>query len=113
MATPDINKILAQPSQNRSSVRGAPLGDMPRADDLSEPLYLQKLRLVDGDYGADGTYCGGTSDPMWCAFNPSTAVRIYQRAKNRMTAILLIEKTYPTVKFKNNTLRVSGKATAK
>src|ERR1035437_4507846 len=111
--TPNINRILALPSQCRDSRRGAPMGDSDIADDLSEPLYLQRIRFQDGSYGTDGTYWGAP-ETMWCAFTVNlfhthTPVRIYVRANNRDLAIMAIEEQYPTVKFRINTLRVTGR----
>jgi hypothetical protein len=51
------------------------------------PLYVQKLRLIDGDYAADGTYWGGTSEPIWCAFSVDGDNRAYVRAANREDAV--------------------------
>ena len=107
--TPNINKILALPKQNRSSQRGSPMGDSDIADDLSEKLYVQKIRFEDGAYGRDGTYWGAP-ETMWCAFTTNetqtmTPVRIYTRAKNRTLAIMNILEKYPTAKFHFDTLR--------
>ena len=92
MPTPDINKILAD--NPVSATRGAPLGAI-NFHASNSPLYLQRLRLVDGDYGADGTYWGATVfNDVWCAFNgedddyaPARGSRIYVRAKNRKEAV--------------------------
>jgi hypothetical protein len=86
MTTPDINKILADPSNLRNCRRGAPMGDSNVADDLSEPLFVQRVRFEDGCYAPDGTYWGGPAD-LWCGFNQSAqTVRIYVRANDRKSA---------------------------
>lgn len=96
MKTPDINAILR--ADPRSGKYGAPMG-CSNWDDSTGPLYLQRVRFVDGDYGADGTYWGGGrgSEPLWCAFNGDDAehkaghgTRIYVRAKSRAEAMALI-----------------------
>lgn len=104
MSNPDINKILAK--HPRSCARGAPLGDI-NFRDSDAPLYLQQLRLVDGDYGADGTYWGGGGDPIYCAFNgeddtyaAAMGTRIYVRARNREGAKRAVLEMYPDVKFR-------------
>ena len=95
-ATPDINKILKE--DPREMAYGAPMGDSgwdDREDD-EKPVYLQRLRLVDGDYGADGTYWGGGhgSEAMWCAFNVEGTLRRYVRADTRQHAIEAMHAHY-------------------
>lgn len=84
---PNINKILESSPVN--SRRGAPMGARNQVDDLSEPLLLQQIEYVDGDYAPDGTYWGGAAESLWCAFNPDTkeykagmGTRIYVRASS-------------------------------
>jgi hypothetical protein len=78
-------------------------------------LHLQRVRLVDGDYGPDGTYWGQGSKPehrLWCAFNPENAensagdeyapamgTRIYVRAATRADAKAAVKKDYVNVRF--------------
>jgi hypothetical protein len=89
MSTPDINKLLR--ANPRSCQYGAPLGAANRygdADDARETprLYCQRIRFVDGDYSADGTYWGGGSR-LWCVFNERLSVRIFIRAATRKAAL--------------------------
>jgi len=101
----DINHILRQ--NPRTSRRGAPMGDSGFYDG-SVVLHLQRVRLVDGDYGADGTYWGGGygTEPLWCAFNKANAeydtamgTRVYTRARSREEAKRHIQQTYANVQF--------------
>lgn len=93
---PDINRLLK--AEPRSCRYGAPMGAADRFDNVEELLYVQRVRLVDGDYAPDGTYWGGyPSEPMYCAFSDMN--RIYVRAINRQEAIALVEKTYAGVQF--------------
>lgn len=94
---PNINKLLK--AEPRSSKYGAPMGAADRFDNVEELLYLQRIRFVDGDYAADGTYWGripGGPD-LWCAFSEMN--RIYMRATDRKHAIYLIQDAYPGVQF--------------
>ena len=51
------------------------------------PLYLQRLRMIDGDYDTGGAYWGGTpGQPMWCAFSADLSVMIFTRAATREEA---------------------------
>lgn len=74
----DINAILATPAYHASSTRGAAMG---RADQVGEPapLYLQRIRPVDGDYDAGGAYWGAAVD-LWAAFDLSEETIIFVRA---------------------------------
>lgn len=102
----DINRILRD--EPRSSPRGAPMGHRSRHDTTGGPLYLQRIRFVDGDYGADGTYWGGGpgNRNLWCAFNghgvgilvagPS---RIYVRAPSRALAKEAVLEDFPAATF--------------
>lgn len=101
--TPDINQILKKDPV--WSARGAPLGQHSWRDSYS-PLYLQRVRLVDGDYAADGTYWGAPAD-LWCAFNGTdelfvagAGTRIYVRARNREDAKAQIQARYPGISFR-------------
>lgn len=98
MTRPCINRILRQ--NPRNSRYGAPLGSRSTTDGGTDGLYLQPLRMVDGDYGADGTYWGGWSSRaggMWCAFSADGQTRIYTRAKSRREAFQQIAEDYPGV----------------
>lgn len=101
---PDINSILRH--DGRPAKFGAPMGDSDLVPEELEPwpkLYCQKLILVDGDYGADGTYWGGGSgvDSIFCVFDGPKArtVRIYTRAKSREEAMTKVKETYPQATF--------------
>jgi len=90
---PDINKILARPENSVSSRYGAPMGQSNQIFGSPEKLYLQRIRFVDGDYSADGTYWGGGRDTpaLWCAFSPEDTkndvpIRVFVRARNREEA---------------------------
>jgi len=103
MATPDINALLK--ADPRNCRYGAPMGDsdwIAEDWDHSQPLHLQQLRLVDGDYAADGTYWG-FSDKIgyvYCAFDPTgEQVRVYTRAFSRGGALRALRARYPTLTF--------------
>jgi hypothetical protein len=109
MATPNINTILR--GMQRSARYGAPMGRR-NCNDSNSPLYLQRVRFIDGDYAADGTYWGGGrgTDPLWCAFNgeddtfaPGRGTQIYVRAKTRAQAMAEILERYPDVTFHKET----------
>jgi hypothetical protein len=99
----DINAILR--ADPRPCRYGAPMGD--RNHQSQQPgvrCYLQRVRFVDGDYGADGTYWGGGpgNNNLWCAFDAPHAehVRIYVRADNREAAKAAVLEDYPHVVFR-------------
>ena len=73
MARIDINHILGEPS----------------------PLYLQRVRFVDGDYAPDGTYWGGGGAPLWCAFTPDLSTEVYVRARSRAEAFEAVKAECP------------------
>ena len=106
--TPNINKILAAhprrcgftDAAGQFICTGSHMGDSCVADDLTEPLYVQRVRFVDGDYAPDGTYWGGGCDPLWCGFHPSTGTRIWVRAMTRAKAVVAIKGLHPEAKFK-------------
>lgn len=99
---PNINQILARPP--RTSTYGAPMGardSLPESGELPR-LYLQRLRMVDGDYATDGTYWGCASrehGAMWCAFDATGETRLYTRAKTREAAAANILEDYPEAHF--------------
>lgn len=97
--TPDIDALLrAHPVNSRY---GAPMGASNSVGDLTQPCHLQRLRLVDGDYGADGTYWGNSPShgDIWAAFTPDLATLIYVRAKSRRDAISEVLETEPCITF--------------
>jgi len=95
--TPNINQILK--SEPRNNLYGAPLGDANFVDDIEDPMYVQRVKFIDGDYAPDGTYWGG-GEPLYCAFTNATSInRIYVRANSRAEAIASILEGYPDAKF--------------
>lgn len=84
---PDINKLLrARPRPGRY---GAPMGAHNRRDAApGTKLYCQRVRPVDGDYGADGTYWGfgRESAPLYAVFSDDLETLCYYRAWNFMDA---------------------------
>ena len=105
MKARNINAILAA---NPVDCRyGAPRG-WKNCNDSTSPLLLQRIRFVDGDYSADGTYWGGSS-PLWCAFNlddnefaAAMGTRIFVRASSRAEAMAAVLDRYPSTKFKRS-----------
>ena len=90
---PNINKILALPSNKGCGPRGADMGRRSQLEGHPERLHLQRMRFVDGDYDTGGAYWGGGRDatPMWCAFSPDnttneTPIRVFVRGRNREDA---------------------------
>ena len=101
MKTPNINAILS--AQPRSSIYGAPMGYTNDYADDGRPCYVQRVRMVDGDYSPDGTYWGGASvrdnvPYLWCAFSDMT--RVFIRAWTRQEAKRLLVVTYHTMTFR-------------
>jgi len=94
----DINRLLK--NRPRPCGRGAPLGDQSRVSSETAPMYLQRVRFIDGDYGADGTYWGSGGDPVWAAFTPCLGNLIYTRAPNRDSALRHIKTQFPQSQFK-------------
>lgn len=103
MATPDINALLR--ADPRSMRYGAPMGDsdwIAEDYDCDRRLHLQRVRLVDGDYGPDGTYWGASDSAghIYCAFDPTAQqVRIYVRGHTRGGALQSLRKQYPGLRF--------------
>lgn len=91
MARVDINRILR--SNPRPCKYGAPLGASSYHAGGDVKLYVQRVRLVDGCYAADGTYWGGPSD-LWCAFAVDDSARLYVRAPNRTATITELLKDW-------------------
>ena len=105
----NINKILrANPV---SSKYGAPMGESNKCQSET-PLYLQRVRMVDGDYSPGGVYWGNSPKhgALWCAFNgadcpdyaPWHGTHIYVRAHSRAQAMAFILEEYD-VTFKKVT----------
>lgn len=108
MADLNINQILR--ADPRSCARGAPMGD---SDNITGPLTnlrCQRVYLVDGDYGPDGTYWGYSKKDghVYCAFNdgtgddkfaPAMGVRIYVRAHTYEQAKREIKEIYTDATF--------------
>jgi hypothetical protein len=104
-----ITSILR--ANRRNSAYGAPMGDSGyiNYDQPESGLRCQRLDMVDGDYGPDGTYwgCGSyNSGHMYVIFNGAnpefkTACGLlkYYRAKNRDSAIALFLEDYPEFSF--------------
>jgi hypothetical protein len=113
----NINKILREDGRNCS--RGAPMGDVDHVEYLCAngvdtkgmpPLRCQRVYLIDGDYGPDGTYWGAStrSGYVYCAFNdgrdgdsyaPAMGVRIYVRAFTYEQAKREVQAKYPQAVF--------------
>ena len=93
--TPDINLILALPENNAASRFGAEMGRRDRIEgtssSLKEPLYLQSVQFLNGDYDSRGAYWGGLN-PLWCAFSADGTTRIFVRAKDRREAKAEVRK---------------------
>lgn len=105
--TPNINAIMAKEKprlqgfyndKNEWVCTGAMMGCGDNAEDLSAPLYVQRVWFIDGDYAADGTYWGGGSR-LYCAFNPTTGARLFRRGKTRQAVMAEILNQYPDVAF--------------
>lgn len=108
MAEVNINKILR--ANPRSCARGAPMGDSDNTAGPLKNLRCQRVYLVDGDYGPDGTYWGASSKAghIYGAFNdgqdgdqyaPAMGVRIYVRAHTYEQAKREVAKRYPGATF--------------
>jgi len=101
MPTPDINRILEQPQYQRGSRYGSPMGKRDSIGDAPPKLYLQRVRFVDYDYAADGTYWGGGrhTEPLYCAFTPDLGTEVYVRARCRAAAKAKVLECCPEVAF--------------
>ena len=63
-------------------------------------MYLQRVRLVDGDYDLGGAYWGGPpSLPPFCAWAEDDEARVFVRAKDRNVAKLEVKRCFPNAKF--------------
>ena len=88
----DINEILKMPCHKAYSSRGADMGRPNQLIGKPEPLKLQRLKMVDGDYDTGGAYWGGVpSLPMWCAFSTKDSkndppIMVFVRGQDRKEA---------------------------
>ena len=84
---------------------GAPLGDRGERGDPDYPykFYLQRIRMVDGDYDLAGTYWGGGRGtmPLWgyMGEDDQLLVRGFVRATNRVSAKQRVLAEYPNARF--------------
>ena len=82
---------------------GAPLGDRGELGDPDYPykFYLQRIRMVDGDYDSAGTYWGGGGEPLWgyMGEDDQLLVRGFVRASSRVIAKELVLDEYPNATF--------------
>lgn len=91
MKTPDINKILKNPCYCASNKYGANKGRRNQNEGKPEPLYLQRVRFVDGDYDTGGAYWGG-GFRLYCGFSTveesinCTPIMIFVRGKDHKEA---------------------------
>lgn len=94
-----INTLLRQ--NRRNCAHGAPMGDHGYAHSDNN-MRCERLRMVDGCYGPDGTYWGSGSQQhgyMFVCFNNTQTFLKYYRAKSRSDAIAQCLDDYPEVKF--------------
>ena len=100
--TMDINRLLkASPV---GSVRGAPMGrcNWGLTEHRNRPMmmYVQRVKLIDGDYDLGGAYWGGPpSLPLFCAWAEDDEARVFVRAENRNAAKLRVKEHFPNAKF--------------
>ena len=84
---------------------GAPLGDSGEQGDPDYPykFYLQRIRMVDGDYDPAGTYWGGGGEPLWGYMgegeDEEVLVRGFVRAMSRVSAKARVTDEYPNAGF--------------
>ena len=87
-----------------SCYRGAPMGraDWGLIEHRERPMmmYLQRVRLIDGDYDLGGAYWGGHPDePLFCAWAECVEARVFIRAKDRTLAKREVKKHFINAKF--------------
>ena len=104
----NINTLLNANRRNMS--RGAPMGDRGYINE-EQPLtglLCQRVRMVDGDYGPDGTYWGNspTNGQVYAVFNgpnaefkPACGLLKYYRAHTRADAISQFSEEHEGYKF--------------
>lgn len=90
--TPLVNLYLKQ--NPRSCRYGAPMG-RTNHDSASPGLrrYCQRIRFVDGDYSADGTYWGAAGGPLYAVFSIDMATLCFYRATSRADALRQYEES--------------------
>ena len=104
----NINTLLR--ANRRNSARGAPMGDRGYINDCQQPdgLLCQRIYLVDGDYGPDGTYWGNSPKHgnIYAVFNgqnsefkPACGLLKYYRAHSREEAIYQFNAEFPGFTF--------------
>lgn len=99
---PDINKILKAEYVPGQNSRGSPMGTANYLQEPENKMYVQRIRMIDGDYSGDGTYWGGKpSEPLYCAFDAEGQNRLYYRGKTREAAIKALLIDYPQAQFRN------------
>ena len=91
---PDINLYLRQ--NPRDGKHGAPMGHSNR-DEGSPGLrrYCQRVRFVDGDYSADGTYWGSGGGRLYAVFTFDMLTLCFYRAATRNDALRAHWNDYP------------------
>jgi hypothetical protein len=94
----DINELLrASPV---FAQYGAPMGRHDRKESAA-PVNVQRVRFIDGDYSADGTYWGGGGLPLYAAFTCDLETLCFARALNRGEAADHFQTKGLTVKHPN------------
>ena len=104
---PSINTLLRASRVNCS--RGAPMGDSGYIND-DQPMHglcCQRVRLIDGDYGPDGTYWGYShTGDIYAVFNgandewqPARGLLKLYRAKSRAEAVSKFLAQHPGYSF--------------
>ncbi len=75
MKTPSINTILKRPCYKACSQYGAQMGRRSQLQGEQEPLIVERMKLIDGDYDTGGAYWGGgTGKDMLCIFSGSDSI---------------------------------------
>jgi len=70
--------------------------------DLPIKFYLQRMKMIDGDYDTGGAYWGGyPSAPMYVAESVDKKHRYYVRGLNREQAKEEVKLMYQNAKFFN------------
>jgi len=88
----NINKFLRDNPVNSS--RGAPMGSRNVFE--GGKVYVQRLQMVDGDYGPDGTYWG--AGRLYVGMSEEGTL-IYVRAKNRAAALTAFREKFADIVF--------------
>ena len=82
--------------------RGAAMGRGSRLDapaDVEVKLVLQKVRLDNGGYDANGTYFGWGGNPVYWYADSEGTIDACLRAPNRHDAKCQIRGKYPNARF--------------